>query len=85
LLVMSVEPGFAGQGFITGSLDRIRRARQWIDETGVGCILAVDGGVKVENAPMIASSGADLLVAASAIFKARDYCQVIERLRCSKP
>ena len=83
LLVMSVNPGFGGQRFIPGVLDKIRRARALIDATGRSILLEVDGGVKVDNAGAIAAAGADILVAGSAIFEAPgcDYKNTIARLR----
>jgi ribulose-phosphate 3-epimerase len=83
LLIMSVNPGFGGQRFIPGVLDKIRRARALIDGTGNAILLEVDGGVKVDNAGEIAAAGADILVAGSAIFEAPgcDYKNTIARMR----
>ena len=83
LLIMSVNPGFGGQRFIPGALDKIRRARALIDGTGLPILLEVDGGVKVDNAGAIAAAGADILVAGSAIFEAPgcDYKNTIARMR----
>jgi ribulose-phosphate 3-epimerase len=69
LLVMSVHPGFGGQKFIDGSLERVRRIRKALDERGVSAELEVDGGVKPENARAIADAGASVLVAGSAVFE----------------
>jgi ribulose-phosphate 3-epimerase len=83
VLIMSVNPGFGGQRFIPGALDKIRRARALIDGTGLPILLEVDGGVKVNNAGAIAAAGADILVAGSAIFEAPgcDYKNTIARMR----
>jgi len=83
VLIMSVNPGFGGQRFIPGALDKIRRARALIDGTGLPILLEVDGGVKVDNAGAIAAAGADILVAGSAIFEAPgcDYKNTIARMR----
>jgi len=81
LLIMSVEPGFSGQKFIREALDKIKVARGIVGNNS-GCMIGVDGGVNTDNAGLIAQSGADLLVAASAIFHAPDYCAVINKLRC---
>ena len=83
LLIMSVNPGFGGQRFIQGVLDKIRRARALIDASGRSVLLEVDGGVKLDNAGAIAEAGADILVAGSAIFEAPgcDYKNTIARLR----
>ncbi len=83
LLIMSVNPGFGGQKFIPGVLNKIRRARAMIAKTGKSVLLEVDGGVKTDNAAAIVEAGADILVAGSAIFEApgRDYNRVIAQLR----
>jgi ribulose-phosphate 3-epimerase len=83
VLIMSVNPGFGGQRFIPGVLDKIRRARAMIDATGRPILLEVDGGVKVDNVGAITAAGADILVAGSAIFEAPgcDYKNTIARMR----
>lgn len=83
LLIMSVNPGFGGQRFIPGVLDKIRRARAMIRQSGRPILLEVDGGVKADNAGEIVNAGADILVAGSAIFEApgRDYRRAIAQLR----
>jgi len=85
LLIMSVNPGFGGQRFISNVLKKIRRARALIDATGRPILLEVDGGVKVDNARVIAAAGADILVAGSAIFEAPscDYKSTIARMRAA--
>ncbi|MCD6370875.1 MAG: ribulose-phosphate 3-epimerase [Thermoplasmata archaeon] len=69
LLIMSVHPGFAGQSFIESTLGKIREAREYIDKEGLNVKIEVDGGVKHHNAKKIIEAGADILVAASAIFR----------------
>lgn len=89
VLLMSVNPGFGGQKFIPGVLDKLREARRRIDavmqRTGRAIWLEVDGGVKVENIAEIAAAGADTFVAGSAVFGAPDpdggYHGVMNRLR----
>ena len=81
VLIMSVNPGFGGQGFIPGALQKLRRARQLIDASGRDIRLEIDGGVKVDNIGEIAAAGADTFVAGSAIFNAPDYAEVIRRMR----
>ena len=81
LLIMSVNPGFGGQQFIAGSVEKIARARELLNRTGSHALLEVDGGVKVDNAAQIVSAGADILVAGSAIFRSDDYAATIEALR----
>lgn len=71
ILLMSVNPGFGGQSFIPGTLDKLREARSRIDASGCDIRLEVDGGVKVDNIAEIARAGADTFVAGSAIFKDR--------------
>lgn len=81
ILLMSVNPGFGGQSFIPATLDKLRQARQRIDESGYDIRLAVDGGVKVSNIGLIAAAGADMFVAGSAIFCQSDYRRVIDQMR----
>ena len=72
ILLMSVNPGFGGQSFIPGTLNKLRQARKRIDESGVDIRLEVDGGVKIDNIAEIKAAGADTFVAGSAIFGAAD-------------
>ena len=81
VLLMSVNPGFGGQSFIPGTLDKLREARELIDASGLPIRLQVDGGVNVQNIKQIAQAGADTFVAGSAIFNAPDYQQVISAMR----
>lgn len=81
ILLMSVNPGFGGQSFIDATLDKLRAARQRIDDSGHDIRLEVDGGVKVDNIRAIAEAGADMFVAGSAIFSQPDYQVVIEKMR----
>lgn len=68
ILLMSVNPGFGGQSFIPGTLDKLRQARKMIDDSGLDIRLEVDGGVKVDNIREIKEAGADAFVAGSGIF-----------------
>ena len=70
ILLMSVNPGFGGQSFLPSALDKLRKARKLIDESGRNIRLEIDGGVKVENIGEIHAAGADTFVAGSAIFGA---------------
>lgn len=81
ILLMSVNPGFGGQSFIPGTLDKLRKARKLIDQSGLPIRLEVDGGVKVDNIAEIAAAGADMFVAGSAIFGQPDYAAVIAQMR----
>ena len=69
VMLMSVNPGFGGQGFIPSTLDKLRALRAMIDRTGRPIRLEVDGGVKADNIGEIAAAGADTFVAGSAIFR----------------
>ena len=81
ILLMSVNPGFGGQSFIPGTLDKLRGARRKIDASGRNIRLEVDGGVKEDNIGEIAAAGADTFVAGSAIFKKDDYSRIITDMR----
>ena len=81
VLIMSVNPGFAGQSFIRSSLDKLKEARELIQKSGRKIRLEIDGGVKAENIREIAAAGADTFVAGSAIFSAKDYGAVIKQMR----
>lgn len=81
VLLMSVNPGFGGQKFIPGTLDKLREARALIDASGRPIRLEIDGGVNVKNIGEIARAGADTFVAGSAIFGQADYAAVIQAMR----
>ncbi len=81
VLLMSVNPGFGGQKFIPATLDKLAAARNIIDASGLPIRLEIDGGVTAENIAEIASAGADMFVAGSAIFNAADYAEVITKMR----
>ena len=81
VLVMSVNPGFGGQGFIDSALRKLERVRRRIDESGRDIRLEVDGGIKVDNIRAAADAGCDTFVAGSAIFGAADYRAVIDAMR----
>ena len=72
VLVMSVEPGFGGQGFIEGSLDKIRELAAMREQMGLNFIIEVDGGISSKNAGALFEAGAEALVAGSAVFGAAD-------------
>lgn len=81
VLLMSVNPGFGGQKFIPGTLDKLREARALIDASGQDIRLEIDGGVNVKNIREIAQAGADTFVAGSAIYSQPDYKAVIDAMR----
>ena len=83
VLLMSVNPGFAGQDFISSVLKKITSLREIIDRKGLDIRLEVDGGIKLSNIAEISKAGADTFVAGSAIFNEDNYEQVISEMRDS--
>ena len=81
VLIMSVNPGFGGQAFIPSQLDKIRALRKRIDDRRLDLEIEVDGGIKTDNAAEVAAAGADILVAGSAVFGAKDYAAAIKGIR----
>ena len=81
ILIMSVNPGFGGQGFIESSLRKIENVRHRIAASGKDIRLEVDGGIKVDNIRRVADAGADTFVAGSAIFGGPDYKAVVDAMR----
>ena len=81
ILVMSVNPGFGGQSFLTSQLDKIATLRRRIDASGRSIALQVDGGVTAATAPRCIAAGADVLVAGTAVFGQPDYQAAIAALR----
>ena len=81
VLIMSVNPGFGGQEFIESSLEKLRQAREMIDDSGLEIRLEIDGGVKTSNIGEIAAAGADTFVAGSAIFGSDNYAATIAEMR----
>lgn len=82
-LVMTVEPGFGGQKFMANQMDKVQSLRREIDRLHLTCELEVDGGVNPATAPLCISSGANVLVAGSAVFGAEDPVNIIHALRGS--
>ena len=81
VLLMSVNPGFGGQGFIPQVLDKIKTVKCMLTERGLPALIEVDGGVKYENAAKVAEAGADILVMGSAFFNSDNYGELISRLK----
>ena len=90
LLVMTVQPGFAGQAFRSDVVPKIREARAYLDKERLKTELQVDGGIKIDTAPIVAEAGADILVSGSGIFpdhvaanlkKLREVAEKAARLR----
>ena len=80
VLVMTVNPGFGGQGLIPYTIRKIRRLREMIDQAGVGCAIEVDGGIDMGNLGDVLGAGAEVIVAGSAIFKAPDPAAVVQEM-----
>ncbi len=80
VLLMSVNPGFGGQKFITATLDKTRRLRKMIKSTGSHAEIQVDGGVNLTTAPQLSEAGADILVAGTFVFNSLDPADTIHRL-----
>jgi ribulose-phosphate 3-epimerase len=81
VLVMTVNPGFGGQQFITSTLPKIQKISRWIKESDLSVELEVDGGVNAKTARLCVEAGADVLVAGSAIFNESDRSKAIQALR----
>lgn len=81
ILIMSVNPGFSGQGFIPSSLKKIEAVRRMIGEAGRPIELEVDGGIKINNIKEVALAGADVFVSGSGIFGTGDYKKTIAAMR----
>ncbi|MFQ5453211.1 MAG: ribulose-phosphate 3-epimerase [Candidatus Zixiibacteriota bacterium] len=81
LLVMSVFPGFGGQGFIESALDTVTVARKFIDENKLSTLISIDGGVDSNNAQRIVDAGADILVMGTAFFKSKDRTGLVKKIK----
>lgn len=80
LLIMTVNPGFGGQKFIPYTVEKIRQARQMINNRGYRCAIEVDGGIDTETMTQVLRAGADILVAGSAIFHDPDPARKIKEM-----
>ncbi len=82
VLIMSVEPGFGGQSFIEGSLEKVAELRRMIDAAGTGTLIEIDGGISSENSGEVFAAGCNVLVAGSAVFGAADpEAEIVKMLR----
>ena len=81
VLVMSVNPGFGGQKFIPGAVDKIKRLNYIREQENLGFVIEVDGGVSLSNAEMLKNAGCDILVAGSAVFGAEDIPKRVEEFK----
>ena len=81
LLIMSVEPGKGGQEFIASTLEKIKYAKEKIDESGLDTEIEVDGGINIENAKDVKEAGATIAVSGSAIINSKDYSYAIRKIK----
>lgn len=81
VLLMSVNPGFGGQKFIPNTFKKIKELREMITRCQASALIEVDGGVNVQNAPLLKKAGADVLVAGSSVFRAPDMQEAIHQLK----
>jgi ribulose-phosphate 3-epimerase len=81
VLLMSVNPGFGGQSFITNTLEKTRQLKQLIQTKGLSTLIQIDGGVNETTIREISAAGVDVFVAGSAIFGSKDYLQTIQNLK----
>ena len=81
ILIMSVNPGFGGQKFIEGTYNRIKQLKKMIIDTGSTALIEVDGGVSIENTPLLLAAGADVLVAGNTVFASANPSQTISLLK----
>ena len=81
ILIMTVEPGFGGQKFMADMMPKLVQLREWLDDINPDCLLEVDGGVDVNTHTLCKESGADVLVAGSAYFKAEDRATFVKLIQ----
>ena len=81
ILVMTVEPGFGGQKFMADMMPKVQKLRQMLEEVNPNCLLEVDGGVDAETCAICKESGANVLVAGSAYFKAPDRAAFVKEIQ----
>ncbi len=81
VLIMSVNPGFGGQKFIPQALDKVRKVKQMINESGSKALIEVDGGVTLENVGELVAAGVDALVAGNTVFSSPDPVATIKKLK----
>ena len=81
VLVMSVNPGFGGQSFIEHAVEKVRKLKRLIVETGSGALIEVDGGVNTETGRRLVEAGADALVAGSFVFRSSHPEETIRELK----
>lgn len=84
VLIMSVYPGFWGQGFIEETYDRIQQAKNIREQYNANFLIEVDGGISIDNSERLIESGADILVSGSALFRSADFAGYVKKLRNTK-
>jgi len=78
---MTVHPGFGGQAFRPEMMEKVKRAREWREQNHAKLDIEVDGGINLETARLSIDNGANVLVAGTSIFRAKDYTQTIQQMR----
>jgi len=81
VLLMTVNPGFGGQKFIPGMMNKIKKLRRLIDESHLSVELEVDGGINLENISLVSQAGADVIVSGSAVFKSADCRETVRLMK----
>ena len=81
ILIMSVNPGYGGQKFISNSLDKIQKCKEMIDMAKREVEIEVDGGISIENIQSVKNAGANIFVAGSAIFNSKNYKNTIQKMK----
>jgi ribulose-phosphate 3-epimerase len=81
VLLMSVNPGFGGQKFIYQTIPKVKKLRQMMDERNIEAYIEIDGGVGLQNIEALIEAGADVLVAGSSVFGAKDPVDVISKMK----
>lgn len=81
VLIMSVNPGFGGQKFIPQALEKVKKVKKMIADSGSQALIEVDGGVTLDNAPALVAAGADVLVAGNTVFSSPDPVDTIKKLK----
>lgn len=85
IMVMTVNPGFGGQAFLSSQLSKISALRTLIDESGRDIVLQIDGGITAKTAPAVLAAGATCLIAGTAVYGAPDYAEAITAIREAAP
>jgi len=81
VLIMTVEPGYGGQKLIPETIDKVKELKQYIEKNNIDIDIEVDGGINLENKEILKEAGANIIVAGSAIINAKDYKEVIEKIK----